>query len=734
MGHLHRSQYSPAPINQGLMKTINLILGIHNHQPIGNFDHVFEDAYRKSYKPFLDLLERFPSVRLTLHYSGILLQWLKKSHPDALKQLRRLNRRGQIDFMGGPFYESILAIIPDADKSGQLRKMSDWLEEEFGHAPAGMWLPERVWEQHLAKVIAESGLHYVPVDDSHFMYAGLSPDELLGYHLTEEQGKTLALFPISKAMRYNIPFQPVQATIEYLRSLATEEGDRVIVYADDGEKFGVWPKTYEHVYQNRWLEEFFQALTSNADWIRIILFREAIEQLKPAGRVYLPNASYAEMMHWALPQSKFVLYEEFEEHLKSNGLMDRYGTFFKGGFWRNFLVKYYESNYMHKKMLRVSERVHRLAEKTKKGRSAATLEVARDHLWKAQCNDPYWHGVFGGIYLPVLRYPIYHHLISAERELDAVEKSAGIRTSVVDHDSDGLKEVLVENPEYNCYIKPDDGGTVFELDFKSISLNLLDVVSRREEGYHRKLAHAAGRGGSSVASIHDSLFSKEGGLERLLHYDSYRRHSFRDHFFGDRTTLEAVARSEFQEVGDFVAAPYEYRVSSRRSGRKQTHKVELWREGAVWQRETRHAVALRKSLTFRPESTAVEADYVLHNRSGAPITLWFGVEFNIGLQAGDAPDRYYFDARGKLPDSRLRSSGQIDRAEWIGLRDEWLGVDVRIECSQPAQLWRFPIETVSLSEAGFERIFQSSVVIPHWRFRLDREWSVKLVHRFARLK
>lgn len=711
------------------MKTITLVLGIHNHQPIGNFESVFAMAYDKSYKPFIDLLERYPSVRLAQHYSGILLNWFAANRPEFLKQLRKLVQQGQVEMIGGAYYEAILSIIPDEDKRDQLLKLSKELRRHVGTEPTGMWLAERVWEQHLARHIVDAGLAYITVDDTHFKYAGLSDYELLGYYMTEELGRALAIFPISKKLRYTIPFQPVQRTIDYLREVATEEGDRVVVYADDGEKFGVWPKTYEHVYGNHWLEDFFKALADNRDWIRVRLFSEVLREIKPIGRVYLPNASYAEMMHWVLRPRHFGQYEELEAELKKQGRLEKFEPFFKGGFWRNFLVKYPEINTMHKKMLRVSQRIRSLQRRNK---NSKVLHQALEHLWAAQCNDSYWHGVFGGFYLPVLRYPIFNNLISAERALDKIEKRKSVNIEMIDFDCDGRKEVLVETPVINCYLKPDLGGSMFELDFKPISLNLLDVVTRREEGYHKKLAlakapHAPTEG---AESIHDVVLTKEEGLERFLHYDWYRRGSLIDHFFGVTTTLEQVYACNYRELGDFVNQPYDVRTTKR--GEREI--VELTRNGGVWHGEVRHGIRVQKRMSFRPHDPNLEIEYSLTNLERLPIELWFGVEFNVGFQAGDAHDRYYYVEGRELADRRLRSLGEVDHSLMIGLRDEWLGIDVRIEAETATNFWRFPVETISLSEEGFERVFQSSVVIPHWRFRLEKEWRVKLVHRISRLK
>lgn len=712
------------------MKKINLILGIHNHQPVGNFQSVFEEAHNRAYLPFIDLVEKYPAVKLALHYSGVLLDWLLEHRPEFIARLRKLAETGQVEMMGGAYYEAILSIIPDDDKRGQLEKLSRAIKKHFGATPTGMWLAERVWEQHLVKTIAEVGLRYTVVDDTHFKYAGFAEDELLGYYETEEQGQQIAIFPISKRLRYTIPFQPIHSTIDYLRDVATEEGDRIVVYADDGEKFGVWPNTYDHVYTNRWLEDFLKALSDNADWINILHFRDVLDRIPPLGLTYLPDASYAEMLHWALPAHHFPLYEEFEQLLQQQGIRDRYESFFKGGFWRNFLAKYPEANMMHKKMLYVSRRA-RMLQASKKKVDAKAMERIRNHVYASQCNDPYWHGIFGGLYLPVLRSPVYQNLIAAERELDRLEKLKQVKVTSFDLDCDGRDEILVESPQFNCYFRPTVGGSLVELDFKPARLNVLDIISRRPEGYHAKLKDAArNQSHSGVASIHEMVRTKEEGLERYLVYDWYQHATLVDHFFGAETTLEQMRQATYAEVGDFVNRPYTARTKKKKNGAV----VELSRRGTVSADGRVRSIVVQKTITIERDNNALVIDYVLRNEEQEPIPLWFGVEFNVGLQAGNAPDRYYYLDSGQLDDRVLRSMGEVGDLCAMGLRDEWWGVDVRIEVDKPATYWRYPIEAVSLSEAGFERIFQSSVVIPHWRFILEKEWRVRLVHRFTLLK
>ena len=723
------------------MNKVNLAIGIHNHQPVGNFDFVFEDAYQKAYVPFLELLERHPKIRIAQHYSGILFNWLMKNKPEFIPRLKKLVDAGQIEMMTGGFYEPIMSVIPYLDKIGQIKKLTDFIKTETGYNARGMWLAERIWEPHLAKPCAEAGVKYVVLDDSHFKNAGLKDEELLGYYITEEEGHTLCLFPIAEKLRYTIPFQPPEKTIEYLRSIAEEDEERLVVFADDGEKFGIWPGTHEHCYENGWLEEFFKALDANADWINLIHLSEVLEQSPPLGRIYLPTASYREMMEWAMPTQSIYEFDKFENILKEQNLHESYKVFVRGGFWRNFMVKYPESNNMHKKMTHVSQRLAKLEVKHSNDKK---FKLAQDHLWAGQCNCPYWHGVFGGLYLSHLRFATYRELIQAENLLDEIERSPEEQSrgwldyQVKDFDADGNEELLVSNSKMNLYFSPQNGGSLFELDFKPKAINLLDTLARREESYHEKLKQLSHESinegqnqGEGVPSIHEMTVTKEEGLENLLFYDWYRRSSILDHFLAQETSLLNFSQCQYQEAGDFVNTAYEYSVESN----DKIMVVKLWRYGNVRTESKSIPVYLEKKISLEQAKPELKIDYVIKNLAESKHSFWFGSEFDFALLAGDAPDRYFVFPGHTLEDAKLRSIGEIASTKEAQLKDEWLGISVSVKVDGPATFWRFPIETVSQSESGFERVYQSSVVFPNWKFELDSNetWQNRLVLRVDEL-
>jgi alpha-amylase len=711
------------------VRKINIALGVHSHQPVGNFDFVFQEGFDKAYLPFLEALYRHPHIKVALHYTGILLEWIATRYPHFVALLREMVARGQVEMMTGGYYEPIMITIPDEDKLGQIEKLTSYVATLTGYQATGMWLAERIWEPHLPTPLTRAGIRYTVVDDAHFKYAGLREEQLLGYFLTENEGDTLAVFPTSERLRYAIPFQEPEVTIDYLRTLASEDGNRLVVFADDGEKFGIWPGTHKHCYTDRWLERFLTSLEENSDWITIVHFSEALEQLPPAGRVYLPTASYREMMEWALPARAMHEYEDFEQKLAQAQLFERYKVFVRGGFWRNFLAKYPEANHMHKRMLRVSRRVSRLAHRQR----STLISQARDHLWAGQCNCPYWHGVFGGLYLNNLRAAIYKELISAEQLLDRVEQARRtkkwVTVQVSDFDADGHSEVIAETDRFNLYLAPARGGVLTEWDYKPKAINLLDTIARREEGYHRKLAIAAGGaqdspGQKSVASIHDLVLVKEQGLERRLHYDWYEHKSLVDHFLGPDTTLEELASARYDERGDFVGAHYELAVAKERG----TAEIVLRRSGQVNVGTVARALELTKRVLVSAGRDEVLARYELHNPEREDFELLFGVEFNVALQAGQAPDRYFtFDGR-KPAQAHLASTGEEQRVHEVALTDEWRQLRVSLAFDLPATVWRFPIETISQSEGGFERVYQSSAVVPLWRVVIPagEDWRVQV--------
>lgn len=424
---------------------IKLAFCVHNHQPVGNFEWVFERASDRAYRPFLEVLRAHPEMKVVLHYSGSLLSWLEEHRPDILEELGRAVSAGQAELLTGGFYEPILTIIPERDAAGQIERLTEYLRERFEAEPKGLWLPERVWEPELIGVLRRADVGYTLVDDNNLAQAGISEQESLArFEVRGPDGQRLDVFPINEPLRRAIPFASPEAALEHLRRLSGED-DRLVVWADDGEKLGEWPGTHDLCYRQGWLERFFRLLADNRDWVEVVTLREAVERWPAKGPIELPAGSYEEMIEWS------------------------------GGCWRNFLGRYPESNLMHRKMLLVSERVA-------EAEGGEKADQARDRLYRGQANDAYWHGAFGGLYLLHLRVSTYRNLLAAENALGG----GGFGVREADLDGDGREEVLVEHPGLNAYFHR-IGGQLIELDHRAAAANVGATLARRPERYHERL-------------------------------------------------------------------------------------------------------------------------------------------------------------------------------------------------------------------------------------------------------
>jgi alpha-amylase len=699
--------------------SIRFCLVLHNHQPVGNFDHVFDAAYRESYLPFLDLFEPYEALRVSLHTSGPLMEWLDEHHPEYLERLAALVAAGRVEILGGAFYEPILTMIPSRDRQGQIQMYSEWLERRLGGAIRGMWIPERVWEQALTSDVSRAGIQYTVLDDFHFRNAGLSEERLHGYYVTEDDGRTLSIFPGSERLRYLIPFRDPHEIVEHLRQVAAEHPQAVAVFGDDGEKFGTWPGTHKHCYQDGWLRRFFDALSENRQWLQSTTLAEAVDHVPPLGKIYLPDCSYREMTEWSLPVTQQLAYESAVHELEHDQRWPQIKPFVRGGFWRNFKVKYPEANEMYSRMMMVSRR---LEQAERAGAGGEDFHWARRELYRGQCNCSYWHGAFGGIYLPHLRNAVYNHLIAADNLLDKAllhgQRNGHVEATVDDYNFDARQEVCLLNDKLVALLAPAAGGQLYELDVRSICHNALATLNRRPEAYHRKVLAGPSGDGSDCASIHERVVFKQAGLDRLLRYDRYPRKSLVDHFYDNDIELPAVVAGDALERGDFAGGLYDAKL------RKNSDKiqVQMTKQGNAWGIPFK----ITKGVTLESGSSVLEIAYRLE---GLPpdAELHFAVEFNFAGMPSGADDRYFRADDGSQL-GHLGAELDLYDAASLDLVDEWLGLDVRLDLGAPTMIWTFPVGTVSQSESGIELVHQSVAVLPHWRVRPDAEgrWSVQL--------
>ncbi len=633
-----------------MSEPIRFAFGLHLHQPVGNFDSVFEQHLREVYSPLLDEVIGGGCAPVTLHVSGPLLDWLASHDTAFLDALGRHVADGRVELLLSGYDEPILAALPREDRLEQIARMREALHARFGVTAAGLWLTERVWEPDLAGDLHDAGVSYALVDDRHFLVAGFERSQLHRPWRTEHGGRSISLFPIDESLRYLVPFQPSRDLAEHLRGLRAL-GHPLAVLADDGEKFGGWPGTREWVYEKGWLGDFLAVLDElqSSGEVRLVTCSQALAEVAPGGLAYLPSASYREMEGWALPVEAAKRLAAMEREVGESRLKGAEGALVRGSHWRHFFVKYSESNRMHKKMLALSALCRQQGDPAEPRRA----------LGRAQCNDAYWHGVFGGLYLPHLREAIWRELARAEAALRRGETLAWESRDV---DLDGVPELWIHSAECSVVVSPARGGSIEELTVFRSQVNHAATLTRRREVYHFEALERgaaldegegsadAGAGAGAAVPIHDIEHSL--ALSELPPVDREPRSILQERVWPASVTADDVAAG---------AEP-----------------VVSWAESEM-------------ALTAEP----------------APLGVM------VRLQHAGLHKDVTVSGDGAI-EVRLR----WERDErWP--EDGWLTTELSLfrplEIDAPgARVWRYPIETVAKSEKGFDRTVQGESVTLGW--------------------
>ncbi|MEM3994769.1 MAG: alpha-amylase/4-alpha-glucanotransferase domain-containing protein [Thermofilum sp.] len=618
---------------------------LHFHQPTGQYLSVLDRIQRNSYEMLLNLLEKQRDQKLTLHFSGPLLMYWKRKYPSFLERLRELVKASRFEVLGGTYSESPLPLLPLEDRLEQLKRGKQLVEEVFETRVEGAWLPERVWDPTLPLQLAEAGYRYVVLDDEVGYRSGLSKEEVHRAFLTEYSGRRVGVVFIDATIRYILPWRSHQEVLSYIRSYSSARGEYVL-WGSDAEKFGEW---WDRTQAEQWLSLFFYYLRTAED-IEVITPSEYLRRFGYAGLAYLGPWSYDKMIEWS------------------------------GGYFPNFLKKYSESNNMHKRMLYTRSKLERLK---------APAE-AWEEYYLAQCNDAFWHGLFGGVYIPILRQAVYEHLIRAERI--AEEKGEHylvdrLQVRELDIDMDGRGELIVEAPLASAFIKPSDGGTLFELDIKDegMEFNLVNTMSRYREPY-------LGNGGPAP--------------------DWYRRVSFREHVWRRGTRLDDwIDNTPFVDISDLALASY---VVEHVGG-----EVVLSRVGRVWfDPASPHRLHVVKSFSMEGDGRVLRVKYRWRN-----LEKRFA-EFSLAVELSLSPKLPYdYEA---IPSYEIE--GAAERPATERFVSPWARTvtlkspatrPITVESSKHGEVWASPIYTWTRTEKGLRSHYQGIGVVLNYHVPLD---------------
>lgn len=663
------------------MRKAKLIFGTYNSQPPEEDNLVVEEYYQKAYKTFLTTLYNHNSIKLSLYYSGSLLEWIEEKHPEFFSVLQEMINSKQVELLSGGYYDPAMTLLPVPDRVGQMEKLTTYIRKNFSKKPRGCFLSENVWDSSLISSLRSCGFDYLFLDDNQFLSSGILEEDLCKPVITEDQGKIITVIPINSTLTNMFLRTSPSEIISYLRDNVHLGGVYTIMIK--GEYLNSYGLDTKEI--KSWIEEFNTLLFENSSWIETISPGKYVKQIQGTlKRTYFPQYSINGMRNKPLPLVSQRELNRLNRHL---GALGDVSHWINSGFFKQFIARYYDASLIYSKMLYINLLVNQI-----KG-DRSRKKTAREELWRVQSHYVYWHGSHLGIYDKSLRERSYQFLIEAE--ISTREKGifkAGI--SHVDIDLDGKKEALYQGDNYNSYISS-NGGILFQLDFLKKKRNLLSTVKRIEESYH---------------TPENSEFG----------YDTYPRKMFHDHFLPSDITPVEFSTQTHTELGTFINTNYEYDSLNRES-----KYIILKAKGFVNYLGVQHNVTIQKKYLFNKKGIVLT--YNIENHDDLPLHTIFAPEFNLSLGditkepiASFSSDKEHF-ILNKITKTKKLSNLIID--------DKANAVKVNISFSnETSALWSFPQYSKSLENGKLLELYQFSSFLPQWNIKIGPKqvWSLAI--------
>ncbi|MCL2128110.1 MAG: DUF1926 domain-containing protein [Treponema sp.] len=408
---------------------IVLILGSHAHLPYGAETGEFENIYARKLLPFVSALCKYPRIQAVLHYSGVLLHWVERLHPELFMLIEDMVARRQIEMLGGGFYEPMLPIIPLQDKIGQIELLTTYLRKQFGKRPQGCWIPDYAWEQGLVSPLAACGMNYTFLSERQFALA--EGADCYTPCICEDQGKIISVFPVMQSLEAELAGKSVYAVLEDFSN--NFPGKREILISLFPARINVMHDEPDECAWGR----FFEELSHCENFVETVNPGRHLRGLKGLKKLYFPDSTGSEN---SVPPRRFI-----NIHPEASGI--------------------------YSKMIFTNMLINQL-----RGDKSRKLS-AHEELWKAQGSALFCSTGRQGLHNNSLRNAAYSSLLEAER---ITREKSKVTPSLVsfDFNMDGGGEWLFQDVKINCYVQSTGGG-IFELDYLPKTWNYLDTSGGR---------------------------------------------------------------------------------------------------------------------------------------------------------------------------------------------------------------------------------------------------------------
>ncbi|RME26458.1 MAG: DUF1926 domain-containing protein [Deltaproteobacteria bacterium] len=741
------------------MQQITLSLVIFDPTAPGEQEPRIARFVERVWAPLVDALAEHAHVRVALHLSGAVGDWMGSNAPWILDRLAELVGRDQVEVLGGSPVGAALQSLPERDAVGHIHGASRWAQERLGATVRGAWLGVGGWDPIVPRLLARAGIRYSFVEDALLRAAGADPSGEDAWFVAEREGAGVGVMRLDSRLAALVPWAlPRYFAYELKQRAAAEQ--RYVAVAISGENLGLRSGSRNWCWgsDHGWVPSLMRLLRAQGSWLKTALPGQVVDTQRPGGRVAPGAAAWRTGGAAGLPATMGRRWRQLQRDQADavDPAMERYAPWLCGPPWEAFLVRRDEANRLHKRMLRASATVQRLRRYNRNHATPATvaaLEQARAWLYTGQGGAPLHGSHAGGPDRPDLRHTAWRALMRAEFiALQALGDHHKLRHEVQDHDCDGQREILVQTRDYSAMVRPALGGAISELGLWGVG-NLVNSLRRREETWHEGVAFALtlpalvdpANAGSphlisgedddivddeptddndTIATIHTDRLQHvtlpvapplpvpSRPAPDMLACDRHERLLFQDHFLGPGTTLDNLRRDQHPEQGDFVDEPYGLLSSERIDGNEL--QIALAREGVVDVDGVTRLVRVYKRYVLRRDSPVIDIGYEIANRYREPVRSRFATELNLGLD-GRVEGRFLQSGDRR---AFLDSAGQWDDVTDVALVFPDRRLRVHMWSAEPCRLYFFPVDSLVETCEGYEAHHQGICLFFAWDLHL----------------
>lgn len=656
-------------------------------QPLTATDEVMAEATRTCYVPLLDALEQAENVRLTLHFSGHVLDYMARRQEAFMLRLKALMKRGQIEILGGLFYGGMPGLVPEADLRGQIEMASEFWDSYVGHVPKGFWLPALSVTPELPRLLDETGLDYGFVADTQLHpRQGASTDVGLG--VLERGGLTTGLFVLDQQLSRMLPGTDVPSWMTQAAARGKANPHKLLSVWVRAESLGLEPGTHAHVHAKGWLAAFFHALSE--------------------GKVFepvLPGDTYPNVRPTCALRLGDVCAPALGQAPGTEAVTD----------WADYPFLFAEVDVLLRRMLRASARLRdAIATMEDEGLEEAwsdKLATAQRLVFSAQSHDAYWQGLRPGFTTPALRDATFARVARAEAILDMLmfdaQGTGFVAIDEEDRDGDLAEEIFVSTSKLMAWLVPATGGDLRALDDRARECNVLDAGSRRYEPFFETITQGH-------ALIADATVPKIRGQGRAPKKRS------KSHLPMEVDKVERLGMRQWVVAAD--TTPQDLLTGAAPDLKPASIAWDVLRNGVVDEADPSYTLAQiggfalkgpgKRQLEVQRETTiSMDAPELVTtcrlSLSGQGAVRW---ALEVPVRLGTGPMHLSVD--GELAEVKERCFQNVKHVQLDGQDGQSLVMGLEGEDGQVIDLWCMPLVTTVQDLDGFGAVTQGFVLMP----------------------